>query len=180
MVCPRCVESVKSVADELQLPVNNVEIGAITFSRKLLPAELGELSENLKARGFELVANRTEEIISRIQTALIEYIEYTENNRDPVKVSVFLTNKLPYNYAYLSQLFSKEKGTTIERYLIKLRIERVKELLGYDKFTLSEIAWKLNYSSVQYLSNQFKSNTGMTVTEYLNRTDRKRLSLDEL
>lgn len=180
MVCPRCVESVTAVANKLKLPISNVEIGIITFERNLSTDELEKLSDLLKKKGFELVTNRAAEIVSRIQTILIEYVEHIEKNRDPIKVSEFLSNKLPFNYSYLSQLFSKEKGVTIEQYLIKLKIERVKELLGYDKFTLSEIAWKLNYSSVQYLSNQFKSVTGMTVTEYLNHTDRKRLSLDEL
>lgn len=180
MVCPRCVESVTAVANELKLPVSGVEIGTITFERNLTPDELQQLSDKLVQKGFELVTNRAEEIVNRIQSTLIEYVEHIEKNRDPVKVSEFLTNKLPFNYSYLSQIYSKEKGVTIEQYLIKLKIERVKELLGYEKYTLSEIAWKLNYSSVQYLSNQFKSVTGMTVTEYLNRADRKRLSLDEL
>lgn len=180
MVCPRCVESVIAMADAMQLPVSHVEIGSITFKRNLTPDELRELSDNLKTRGFELVGNRTEEIVSRIQTALIEYLKHIEKHRDPAKVSEFLTKKLPFNYSYLSQLYSREKGVTIEHYLIKLKIERVKELLGYDKFTLSEIAWRLNYSSVQYLSNQFKSVTGITVTEYLKHSDRNRLSLDEL
>ncbi len=180
MVCPRCVESVTAVATGLKLPVSSVEIGTIDFERDLTTDELQQLSDKLDEKGFELVTNRAGEIVSRIQTTLIAYIEHIEKNRDPVKVSVYLSKKLPFNYSYLSQLFSKEKGETIEHYLIKLKIERVKELLGYDKFTLSEIAWKLNYSSVQYLSNQFKSVTGLTVTDYLKRADRKRLSLDDL
>ena len=180
MVCPRCVESVTSVAHELQLPVNNVNIGTITFSRSLTADEHQHLSGKLKDKGFELVSNRNEEIVSLIQTALIDYVNHLEKHRDTVKVSSFLISKIPYNYSYLSHLYSREKGVTIEQYLIKLKIERVKELLGYDRFTLSEIAWKLNYSSVQYLSNQFKSVTGTTVTEYLNRAGQKRISLDQL
>lgn len=180
MVCPRCVESVTYMAEELQLPVSNVEIGCITFSRDLKQDEIQQLSGKLEGKGFELVSNRKEEIVSRIQATLLDYVDHLENNRDPLKVSTFLKNKLPYNYSYLSQLFSQEKEVTIEQYLIKLKIERVKEILGYNQFTLSEIAWKLNYSSVQYLSNQFKSVTGMTVTQYLNQNDNKRISLDQL
>ena len=180
MVCPRCVESVTSVADKLQLPVDNVNIGTITFSRDLSADELQHLSDKLKDNGFELVSNRNEEIVSLIQAALIDYLDHLEKEKNPAKVSAFIVNRLPYNYSYISNLYSREKGVTIEQYLIKLKIERVKELLDYHKFTLSEIAWKLNYSSVQYLSNQFKGVTGITVTDYLKAKGRKRISLDQL
>lgn len=180
MVCPRCVDSVSTVADELQLPVSDVEIGKISFTRALKADELRKLSENLEQKGFSLVENRNQEIVSAVQSALINYVAHIESSDKPANISSFLSRKLPYNYSYLSQVFSKEKGITIERYLIRLKIERVKELLGFQKYTLSEIAWKLNYSSVQYLSNQFKAVSGQTVTDYLSSPDSKRIPLDQL
>lgn len=180
MVCPRCVESVTKVANDLQLPVRDVEIGKIRFTRKLRSPELENLALKLEQNGFELVENRNQEIVSGVQAALIDYLSYIEAGDGSSNISSFLTRKLPYNYSYLSQVFSREKGTTIEKFLIKLKIERVKELLEFKKYTLSEIAWKMNYSSVQYLSNQFKSVTGKTVTEYLSQPDRERIPLDQL
>lgn len=180
MVCPRCVDSVSSIAEQLRLPVEQIEIGRAQFSRKLTDEEIRQLEERLYDKGFELVSTRNEEIASRVKTELIEYLDHLEKSRNPVKVSRFLSDRLPFNYSYLSHLFSGVKGETIEHYLIKLKIERVKELLSYDQFTLSEIAWKLKYSSVQYLSNQFKSVTGKTVTEYLSDDDSERISLDQL
>lgn len=180
MVCPRCVESVAAVVDSLQLPVSDVEIGKISFKRELNPEELDLLSDKLEQKGFSLVENRNQEIVSAVQSALINYVAHIEKRDKPANVSSFLSRKLPYNYSYLSQVFSKEKGITIERYLIRLKIERVKEMLGYKKYTLSEIAWRLNYSSVQYLSNQFKSVSGKTVTEYLSSPDSERIPLDQL
>jgi len=180
MVCPRCVESVTRVAANLELPVRNVEIGKIRFARELGPDELEMLALKLKENGFELVENRNQEIVSGVQAALIEYLSYIEAGDESSTISSFLTRKLPYNYSYLSQVFSREKGITIEKFFIRLKIERVKELLGFKKYTLSEIAWKLNYSSVQYLSNQFKSVTGKTVTAYLNQPGIERTPLDQL
>ena len=180
MVCPRCVESVTKAANDLRLPVRDVEIGKISFTRKLRSSELENLASKLEENGFELAENRNQEIVSSVQAALIDYLSYIETGDGSSNISSFLTRKLPYNYSYLSQVFSREKGTTIEKFFIKLKIERVKELLEFKKYTLSEIAWKLNYSSVQYLSNQFKSVTGITVTEYLGQPDRERIPLDQL
>lgn len=180
MVCPRCIDSVANAADRLQLPVRGVEIGKISFSRELSPKELRKLSDTLEQKGFSLAESRNQEIVSAVQSALIDYVAHIEGSDEPENVSVFLSRMLPYNYAYLSQIFSREKKITIERYLIRMKIERVKELLGFKKYTLSEIAWKLNYSSVQYLSNQFKAVSGKTVTEYLKSPDSERIPLDQL
>lgn len=180
MVCQRCVESVENIADSINLPIINVSIGKISFERSLTAKELSEFGSELQDKGFELIDNRSQEIVSRIQSALIDYISIVENQQEPPKLSSYLTEKLPFNYSYMSQVFSKEKGLTIERYMIKLKIERVKELLLFDKYTLSEISLKLNYSSVQYLSNQFKSVTGMTVTDFVSQPEPTRVPLDQV
>jgi len=180
MVCLRCVESVSEVANNLQLPVKDVKIGKINFTRGLTQNEISKLSDALEKKGFELVKNRNQEIVTRIKSVLIDYLKHIEATDKPENLSTFLSRNMPYNYSYLSQVFSKEREITIEHYLIHLKIERVKELLEHQKYTLSEIAWKLNYSSVQYLSNQFKSVMGKTVTEYLRQPDTERISLDQL
>lgn len=180
MVCLRCVESVSDLANSLQLPVEDVKIGKINFKRDLTQNELSGLSNELEKKGFELVKNRNQEIVTGIKSVLIDYLQHIEETDQPEKLSTFLSRNMPYNYSYLSQVFSREKEFTIEHYLIHLKIERVKELLEYKKYTLSEIAWKLNYSSVQYLSNQFKSVMGKTVTEYLQQPETERISLDQL
>lgn len=180
MVCPRCVEAVSKLAEDLHLPLDQVSIGAVEFSRSLTRDELQRFADKLSEKGFELAESRDEEIVEQVRAELIRYLNLIEEDQAPEKLSDYLKDNLNYNYSYLSQVYSREKGATIEQTLIKLKIERVKELLGFDKYTLSEIAWMLNYSSVQYLSKQFKSVTGVTVTEYLNRENRERVSLDEI
>lgn len=180
MVCPRCVEAVQSIANELNLPVQNVSIGQVQFSRKLTENEVSDFSDQLQHRGFELIMDRATELVNRVKTTLISYLIHLETNDSPQKSSNFISNKLHYNYSYLSHIFAEREGTTIESYLIKLKIERVKELLSFNRYTLSEIAWKLKYSSVQYLSNQFKTVTGITVSDYRKQDVDSRISIDQL
>ncbi len=180
MVCPRCVESVAGITQTLNLPVEFVEIGSAVFSRKLSSTESEKLESKLKERGFELIYDRETEIANKVKSALIEYLNHLQENDQPQKLSVFVSEKLNHNYSYLSKVFSENVGITVENYLIRLKIERVKELLSYRKWTLSEIAWKLKYSSVQYLSNQFKKVTGKTVTQYLKSGEKRRKSLDQI
>jgi len=180
MVCPRCVEAVTSITNELKLPAEDIQIGSVMLERRLTPGEESLFSKKLKERGFELVTDRETEIVSQVQSALIEYLEHLEKNESPTKASSFISQKLHYNYSYLSHLFKSKKGETIESFLIKLKIERVKELISFDRFTLSEIAHRLKYSSVQYLSNQFRKVTGMTVTEYRKSDKGNRMSIDQL
>lgn len=180
MVCPRCVESVQSITKEMGLPVSGVEIGSVEFHRKLSDDELTQFSDELQKRGFELVSDRDTELVNRVKTVLIAYLKYLETNESPQKVSVFVSNHIHYNYSYLSHIFAENEKDTIESYLIKLKIERVKELLSFNRYTLSEIAYRLKYSSVQYLSNQFKKITGKTVTEYKKQGRGSRISIDKL
>lgn len=175
MVCDRCLESVRNILDDTGVEFETVELGEVTLKRILSDDEKEQLASRLNQKGFALIQDRESELIERIKVNLLDYLHYLEQSSKPKKLSVFLAENLHYNYSYLSKLFSDKTGETVEGYLIKLKIERVKELLSYRSLTLSEIAWKLKYSSVQYLSNQFKKITGKTVTEYLSqeKTDRK-------
>lgn len=180
MVCPRCVEAVEGITKEMNLPAENVSIGRVRFSRKLSEKEEMELSGRLQKRGFELVMDRESEIVSRVKAVLISYISHIEESDNPQKASAYISEKLHYNYSYLSHIFAEKEGVTIESLLIKLKIEKVKELLSFKRYTLSEIAWRLKYSSVQYLSNQFKNVTGKTVSEYRKENRDSRISIDQL
>lgn len=180
MVCPRCIESVSGVFSEMNIPVENVELGLADLKKKLSDGELKELDQRLHQKGFELIFDRETELVNLVKSTLIKYVGYLEVSDKPVKLSEFVTKNTNYNYSYLSKAYSDATGETIESFLIKLKIERVKELLSFRKWTLSEIAWKMKYSSVQYLSNQFKKVTGNTVTAYLEGKSSRRHTIDRL
>src|ERR1035437_2986586 len=118
-------------------------------------------------------------LVEKIKTIIIELIHYSEG-RIKINLSDFLSEKLNHSNTYLSNLFSEVKGTTIEQYTLSHKIEKVKELLGYDELNLTEIAWKLNYSSVSHLSNQFKKITGLTPSHFKKLKNKKRISLENL
>lgn len=177
MVCPRCVMVVRDTLNDLGFDVEEVELGKAVV-RSADDESLSELQQALNEYGFELLQGREEQIVEQIKTRLVEYVRRSEMNKEMPKISTFLSDRLHQNYASLSSLFSKKENITIEKYLIHLRIERVKELLSYEELTLSEIAWKLNYSSVQHLSSQFKQVTGMSVTDYKKASDTFRKPLD--
>jgi AraC family transcriptional regulator len=179
MVCPRCIESVSGILKDLNIPDAHVELGRAELERTLPEEELNKLDSRLRDKGFELIFDRETELVNVVKSALIQYIDHLETETNPQKLSVFVSENTNYNYSYLSKIFSDHMGDTIETYLIRLKIERVKELLSFRKWTLSEIAWKLKYSSVQYLSNQFKKVTGDTVTEYLKNKNYSRKTFDQ-
>lgn len=178
MVCDRCIGSVRELMESRNLPVESIELGRVTLGRELTDAERAELEQELMRRGFELIRDRDSELVELIRRELHAYLRELEQNDAPEKLSVFVARKLHYNYSYLSNIFTEQTGETVETCLIRLKIERVKELLDYGEMTLSEIAWQLNYSSVQYLSNQYKKVTGETVTTYLSRGESTRQGVD--
>lgn len=166
MVCDRCIMSVREVLENQGFSVEKVVLGEAKIEEDPEKEELEEISEKLRGKGFELIRENKEALVEQIKAQLIEYMQRIEDEDHPPKLSEYLSSKLHHNYSYLSNRFSTIENSTIENYLILLKIERVKELLTYQELTLSEIAWKLNYSSVQYLSNQFKKVTGETVSSF--------------
>lgn len=177
MVCPRCVMVVRDTLEDLGYEVPDVELGrAEVITDESIDFE--EIDRRLREYGFELIKGRNQQLVEQIKTLLIQYVHQLEENKEPPKVSEYLADSLHQNYSSLSSVFSEREETTIEKYLIHLKIERVKELLSYGEMTLSEIAWKLNYSSVAYLSSQFKQITGMSVTDYKKARDSFRKPLD--
>lgn len=181
MVCDRCIMTVRSVLEDLGYEVDSVTLGKANISEQPKNEGLAQIGRELSQKGFELIADNNEALLEEIKTQLITYLKHIEESEDSLKLSVFLEKELGYNYSYLSKYFSDHSEITIEKYIINLKIERVKELLTYEELTLSEIAWKLNYSSVQYLSNQFKKITGETVSSFRKHIDEaERQSLDSI
>ena len=179
MVCDRCKMVVRQELGKLQIPYENVELGEVTLSNPIEARKLDELSLELKRKGFELIEDKGKRIISAIKTVIIDYIR-DESGPRKFNFSDHLSSKLNKDYSSLSKLFSEVEGTTIEKYLILQKIERVKELLVYDEMNLSEIAYALHYSSVQHLSNQFKKITGLTPSHFKKIGDDRRKPLDQL
>ncbi len=177
MVCPRCIMVVRETLEELGFNVFEVELGrAVVEEGPTVTDE--KVDEELKQYGFELIREKNQQLVEDIKTHLIRYVQELEQSEDAPKVSEYLSGRLHQNYSSLSSAFSGNEDVTIEKYLIHLKIERVKELLSYGSMTLSEIAYKLNYSSVSHLSNQFKKVTGMSVTDYKKARDSFRKPLD--
>jgi len=177
MVCPRCIMVVEDALKELGFDVQKVELGkAKVETNDSIGSE--EVNKKLKEYGFELLESKNRQLVERIKTLLIKYIQDSEQEEEMPNVSEYLAENLHRNYSMLSSNFSEAEEITIEKYLIHLKIERVKELLSYGELTLSEIACRLNYSSVAHLSNQFKKITGMSVTDYKKARDSFRKPLD--
>lgn len=181
MVCDRCIMMVQRVLEDLGYEVHDVSLGKAKLDKALKEEELDRIHKKLQEFGFELIQKDSPALVEKIKSQLIRYRDQLEEKENTDKLSTFLSESLHHNYSYLSSLFSKQEGITIEQYLIRLKIERVKELLSYQDMTLSEIAWELNYSSVQYLSNQFKSVTGETVSSFRKHmNENSRTSLDAI
>jgi AraC-like DNA-binding protein len=170
---------VKSELEKLGLECTVIELGEAEIYGELTLEKKTELDIALKKQGLELMDDKKSMLIEKIKIIIIELIHYSDY---PLKINLsdFLTSKLNYDYTYLANLFSEVQGTTIEHFFIYHKIERVKELLVYDELNLKEIAFKLHYSSVAHLSNQFKKITGFTPSHFKQLKRRRRISLENL
>ena len=179
MVCSRCKMIVESAFERLGMTPLSVDLGEIVLDKTPTTEQLTDLDAALKPYGFERIDDRKSQIVEKIKTTIVELVHYTEGSVSK-NLSAVLTDVLHLDYNYLSNLFSEVEGTTIEKYLISQRIEKAKELIVYDELSLSEIADQLGYSSVGYLSNQFKKVTGSTPTFYKNLKAHERRNIEEL
>ncbi len=160
------------------LPVN-LSLGEVELNKDIDDNEKSIINNHLQSFGFELIGLKKSRIIEKIKNIIIELVHHQDNDIK-TNLSDVLSSKLHHDYNYLSNLFSEVEGTTIEKYFIAQKIEKVKELLVYDELSLSEIALRLNYSSVAYLSNQFKKVTGLTPSHFKQIREDKRKPLDEV
>lgn len=179
MVCNRCVMVVQNELEKLGISFISIKLGEVTLEKDLSIREKEVLEQNLTAIGFRLIDSKKKQIIEQIKNLIIDLVHYKDTSPKH-NLSELLSKELQFDYNYLSNLFSEEENTTIEKYFIAQKIEKVKELLAYDELSLSEIAQRLNYSSVAYLSNQFKKVTGLTPNHFKNLKEEKRKPLDNL
>lgn len=175
MVCARCVRVVKEELENLGLMVTDVQLGDATVVGHL---DREKVKTALANAGFELLEDKKARLIEQVKNYIIQLIQDPEART--VNYSDLIAEHLHKDYHYLSQLFSATESVTIEKYIILQKIERVKEWLVYDELSLSEMAYKLGYSSVAHLSSQFKQVTGFTPTAFKNLKNHNRKALDEV
>jgi len=179
MVCVRCKLVVKSELEKLGLHYSKIELGEAEIMEDISPAQLKRLDTSLRSLGLELMDDKKSVLVEKIKTIIIELVHYSD---DQIKINLsdYLSKHLNHNYSHLSSLFSEVKGITIEQFYLENKIEKVKELLIYDELNLTEIAYRMHYSSVAHLSNQFKKMTGMTPSQFKNLKSRNRIALSDM
>lgn len=179
MVCIRCKMVVKESLSKLGIPFKTIELGEIDLEESLTLSQRDLLRSDLLSYGLELMDDKKSVLIERIKHVIIEHVHYSD---EPliINFSVFLSQKLNYDYTYLANLFSEVQGITIEKFIIMHKIERVKELLVYNELNLTEIAYLMHYSSVSHLSNQFKKVTGLTPSHFKILREKRRIMLENL
>jgi len=181
MVCNRCIKVVREELEKLGYLIDNIKLGEAKVTAQKNEINLAEIRNVLNENGFELIDDKQAKLIEEIKIALIDLSHYqSEKILEKINLSKYLADKFHMSYQHISSLFSSKEGITIERYLINQKIEKAKELLIYDELNLSEISYKLGYSSVQHLSNQFKKITGFTPSEFKKLREKKRLPLDKV
>ena len=179
MVCNRCIMVVQQQLDKLEIKSTNITLGEIETLNDVSKQKLKQLSQNLARLGFEVLDDARQQLIEKIKNIVINEVHYKEEE-SLHNYSEILSHSLHKDYSYLSNLFSEVEGITIEKYVINQKLERVKELIIYDELSLSEIAYKLGYSSVAHLSNQFKKVTGLTPSYFKKVGQLKRKPLDKI
>jgi AraC-like DNA-binding protein len=179
MVSNRCKMAVKEELKKLGLHFIVVDLGEVDIMENISAEQREELKANLHSSGLELMDDKRAMLIEKIKNVIIEVVHHSE---EVIKVnfSNFLSEKLNHDYTYLANLFSEVQGTTIEQFLISHKVERIKELIIYGELNITEIAWKMNYSSVAHLSNQFKKVTGLSPSHFKQLKDKRRSPIEEI
>ena len=178
MVCPRCISAVDNLLNDMHEKPVYVKLGEVLLARPLSDDQLNQLAINLHNVGFELLDDNRMQQIEKIKSIVIDHIHYLDDHK--FIFSEILSKELHKEYSQLSRLFSETEGITIEQYIIHQKIEKTKELLAYNEMNLSEIAFKLGYSSVAHLSGQFKKVTGLTPSQFKAQGIHLRKALDDV
>lgn len=178
MVCPRCVQAVSQIFHDMNLAPLDVRLGEVVLADPLTEMQQKDLKKRLADLGFELLDDQQQQWVEKIKSIVIEHVHQREDNH--FVFTDVLPRELNRDYSQLSKLFSEKEGITIEQYVILQRMEKVKELLSYNELTLSEIAYKLGFSSVAYLSAQFKKVTGLTPSQFKKLGINLRKPIDQL
>lgn len=179
MVSTRCKMAVKEELRKLGLHFILVNLGEVEIMEDISAEQREQIKIALNSSGLELMDDKRAVLMEKIKTIIIEMVHHTDEIIN-TNFSIFLSEKLNHSYTYLANQFSEIQGTTIEQFIISHKIERIKELIIYGELTITEIAWKMNYSSVAHLSTQFKKATGLTPTHFKQLKDKRRSPLDEI
>jgi len=179
MVSARCKMLVKEELKKLGLHFIVVDLGEVEIMENISGEKREQVKIALLGAGLELMDDKRAMLIEKIKNVVIEMVHHT-NELIKVNFSVFLEEKLGYDYTYMANLFSEVQGTTIEQFIISHKVERIKELIIYGELNITEIAWKMNYSSVAHLSNQFKKVTGLSPSHFKQLKDKKRSPIEEI
>jgi AraC-like DNA-binding protein len=179
MVCDRCKTAIIGELEKQQIGFIRIELGEVSLEKAPNENQLRAFKKNIEALGFELMDDKRSKVIEKIKTEVIKAIRHPDQ-KIKTNFSTYLSEKIGKDYSSLSSLFSEIEGTTIEQYIIHQKIERAKELLVYNEFSLGEIADQLNYSSIAHLSNQFKKVTGLTPTHFKNLRLHLRKPIDKI
>jgi AraC-like DNA-binding protein len=179
MVSARCITAVKEELKKFGLHFIVVDLGEVEIMETLSLEQQEQLKTALLHSGLELMDDKKAILIEKIQNVIIEMIHRSEEV-PKVNYSDFISEKLGYDYTYLSNLFSEVKGITIQQFIISHKVERIKELIIYDELNITEIAWKMHYSSVAHLSNQFKKLTGLSPSHFKHLKEKRRSPLEEV
>jgi len=171
--------AVKEILKEFGLHFVVVDLGEVDVMEELTPEQWAELKQAFLGSGLELMDDKKAILIEKVQNVIIDMIHHSDEV-PKVNYSDFISEKAGYDYTYLSNLFSEVKGTTIQQFIICHKVERIKELIIYDELNITEIAWKMNYSSVAHLSNQFKKITGLSPSHFKQLKEKKRSPLEEI
>lgn len=170
MVCNSCIKLIKLTFEKNEIQVDKIFLGQAQITYDENKISKNQIQLLLQDDGFELISDRETHIVEEIKHAVIDLVHHMNNIDSIVRKSEYLVEKLGMSYQQISKIFSKHENITLEKYTILQKIERIKALIDNDEYTLSEIAYMMDYSSVQHLSAQFKTITNLTVTEYKNRT----------
>lgn len=179
MVSARCKMTVKEALKKLGLHFIVVDLGEVEIMENLTLEQREQVKSVLLESGLELMDDKRAVLIERIKNAVIEMVHHSDE-LIKTNFSDFLSEKLKHDYTYLANLFSEVQGTTIAQFIISHKIERIKELIIYGELNITEIAWKMNYSSVAHLSNQFKKATGLTPTHFKQLKDKRRNPIEDI
>ena len=179
MVSLRCKIIVKDELDKMDIPFSVIELGMVELCDPISANQHQMLKSNLLKSGLELLDDKKSILIEKIKSVIIEMVHYSDE-LPKINYSEHISQKLDLDYTYLSNIFSEVKGITIQQYIILHKIEKVKELLLYDELNLTEISYKLDYSSVAHLSNQFKKITGLTPSYFKNMKLKRDQNLENM
>lgn len=179
MVCGRCISAVENIFDAADIAIKNISLGEVETESEISETNLYALEKHLQKTGFERIKDSAHQLIEKIKNLIIVKISELDIDENFL-LSEFLSSKLHKDYSSLSKTFSQNENITLEQFFILQKIEKVKELLFYNEFTLTEIAGKLGYKSVQHLSSQFRNSTGFTPTEFKKLKVHNRKPLDQV